>query len=250
MKKILLVSGCSYTDTNWVSEIHPDIDTSWPKWPELLAEKLDMRLINVANSGSGNEYIYTSLLEAITFNINNLSDIGLVIPAWSACQRKDYQEGQTGRWTNTRLDPHGDVFSWVKRSLKYYLSFQILCERYNLPYMQAQMLESYRDIFKGLRYGHVDIAKGLKTIEDKIEYKGDARSHNKKVIEIIMNYDNKINENKFIGWPLARELGGFTVSSNTLESDNKIDFRVSKLDNHPNKLGQERIAEYIYDRLG
>jgi hypothetical protein len=116
--------------------------------------------------------------------------------------------------------------------------------------MQAQMLESYRDIFKGLRYGHVDIAKGLKTIEDKIEYKGDARSHNKKVIEIIMNYDNKINENKFIGWPIARELGGFTVSSNTLESDNKIDFRVSKLDNHPNKLGQERIAEYIYDRLG
>lgn len=250
MKKILLVSGCSFTDSNWISEIHPEIDTSWPKWPELLAEKLDMRLINVAKSGAGNEYIYTSLLETITFNLNNLSDIGLVIPAWSSCQRKDYQQGWTGRWTNARLDPHGDVFSWVKRSLKYYLSFQILCERYNLPYMQVQMLESYREIFTGLRYGHAEIAKGIKTVEDKIEYKGDKRKDNKKVIEIIMNYDKKINEKNFIGWPIARELGGFSIVNKTLESENETDFRVSKLDSHPNKIGQERISEYIHDRLG
>jgi hypothetical protein len=29
-----------------------------------------------------------------------------------------------------------------------------------------------------------------------------------------------------------------------------LKYSVSELDNHPNALGQERIAEYLYDRLG
>ena len=40
MKKILLVSGDSYTDPNWLSEFHPELDTSWPKWPEIVAKEL------------------------------------------------------------------------------------------------------------------------------------------------------------------------------------------------------------------
>jgi len=133
MKKILLVSGCSNTDKNFYSEIHPEMDCSWPKWPELLAEKLNMDCVNLAKSGAGNEYIYSSLLDYITEN--NTSNIGLVIPAWTQCQRKDFSNGWNMRWTNTRIDSHGDVFSWIRKSLNYYLSFQILCEKYNLPYM-------------------------------------------------------------------------------------------------------------------
>ena len=133
MRKILLVSGCSNTNKDFVSAIYPDLDTSWPKWPELLAEKLDMDCVNLGKSGSGNEYIYRSLLNYITRN--DTSNIGLVIPAWSQCQRKDYQQGNLGRFTNIRIDPNGDVFSWMRKSLDNYLSFQILCERYNLPYM-------------------------------------------------------------------------------------------------------------------
>mgnify|MGYP007000298305 len=56
MKKILLASGCSFTDKNWISDFHPEIDTSFPKWPELLAKKLDMECINLGKSGSGNEF--------------------------------------------------------------------------------------------------------------------------------------------------------------------------------------------------
>ena len=46
MKKILLVSGDSYTDKKFTSIHHPDIDCDWPKWPEVLAKKLDMDCIN------------------------------------------------------------------------------------------------------------------------------------------------------------------------------------------------------------
>ncbi len=56
-KKILLVSGCSWGDKNWQSLIHPDLDVFWLKWPELLADKLDMKVVNLCRSGAGQGYI-------------------------------------------------------------------------------------------------------------------------------------------------------------------------------------------------
>ena len=52
MKK-LIVSGCSWGDTNFFSSFHPDMDCDWPKWPEILAEKLGMNVL-----------IYVSVVQA------------------------------------------------------------------------------------------------------------------------------------------------------------------------------------------
>ncbi len=65
MKKLLIVSGDSFTDKAFQTMIHPEIDCSWPKWPELLAKKLDMEYVNVAKSGAGNDYIYDSLVDVL-----------------------------------------------------------------------------------------------------------------------------------------------------------------------------------------
>ena len=81
MKKILLVSGDSWTDKSFISDFHPNLDTSWPKWPEMLAKKLDMDCVNLGKMGAGNEYIFSSLLDEIV----SLDNIGLVIAAWSPC---------------------------------------------------------------------------------------------------------------------------------------------------------------------
>ena len=243
MRKILLVSGCSNTDKDFYSELHPDMDCSWPKWPELLAKKLDMDCVNLAKCGAGNEYIYRSLLNCITRN--DISNIGLVIPAWSQCNRKDYQEGNLGRWTNERIDPNGDVFSWVKKSLDYFLSFQILCEKYNLPYMHVHMLHLYKDWLNGLRprEGAPGFKKGFRYV-----YPGDKEKDTKKIIKFIDNYEELINTEKFIGWPLSKEDGGFCLQKELIKPED--DTIISNLDSHPNKLGQEKIMEFIYDRLG
>lgn len=244
MKKILLVSGCSNTERSFYSEIHPELDTTWPKWPELLAEKLNMDCVNLAKSGAGNEYIYTSILKYITEK--DTSNIGLVIPAWSQCQRKDFSSGCNMRWTNERIDPNGDVFSWMRRSLDTYLSFQILCERYNLPYMQAQMLSPYQDWLDGLRPRDLDpILK-----EDpkwRHTYPGDADVDNKKILDLIDTYEDKINSSKFIGWPLSNEYGGFSLQKRLIYLKDKT--MLSSIDHHPNKKGHEVIARFIYERL-
>tara|TARA_B100000497_G_scaffold4007_1_gene4219 strand:- start:354 stop:1088 length:735 start_codon:yes stop_codon:yes gene_type:complete len=242
MRKILLVSGCSNTDKDFYSELHPDMDCSWPKWPELLAKKLDMDCVNLAKCGAGNEYIYRSLLNYITRN--DTSNIGLVIPAWSQCNRKDYQEGGLGRFTNARIDPNGDVFGWVRRSLDNMLSFQIVCEKYNLPYIHVHMLHLYKDWLSGLkpREGTTSFTEGFRH-----SYPGNPEKDTKKIIKIIDNYEELINTEKFIGWPLASEMGGYSLQKNLIKQE--MNTRLSEIDSHPNKLGQEKIMEFIYDRL-
>ena len=252
MKKILLVSGDSYTDPNFQSEFHPDLDCSWPKWPEILANKLDMECVNLAKSGSGNEYIYSSLLDFITESSSIRDRIGLVIAGWSQIQRKDYQQGQSGRWTNVRIDPHGDAYSLANKSLKYYLSFQIMCERYNLNYLQIQMINFHHDLIDGLKFGHGDLKEDPKKQRQIIVYPYEKERDRQRVFNCILSYEDKINTNKFIGWPIAKELGGYTLCSQgspIFHRDDKS-IRISDLDDHPNAKGQEVIAEYIHDRLG
>ena len=54
---------------------------------------------------------------------------------------------------------------------------------------------------------------------------------------------NKIDEEHFIGWPGTKLLGGISMKSML---DSEDDNFISKLDRHPNKKGQEKIADYLY----
>ena len=145
--KYLIVSGDSFTHKDMRSGCYPDMDTSWPKWPELLGKKLNMEVINLAYSGAGNEYIFSTLQDCIV-DIPK-EQIGLVIAAWSQAQRGDFQTGYTNdnrSWGQQRVDEHGDLIYFVRRSLRYFLAFQHMCERYDLPYFQTQMIDLYKEL--------------------------------------------------------------------------------------------------------
>lgn len=242
MKKILLASGDSFTDKNWYSDFYPDLDTSWPKWPELLGEKYDMEVVNLGFSGAGNEYIYHSILDYLTDT--PIENIGLVIAAWSQCHRKDYQEH--GVWRNERIDPHGDIFGAYNKTLRHYLSFQIMCERYNLPYKQFQMIEPFNDFLNGLKPRDVDIVSGLFKANEKMFGEMDFKSEKlTQLTKNIMWWERTINTENFWGWPVAKPLQG-QVMSHQIEKD----LRVSSFDSHPNRLGQQKIMEILYDWMG
>ena len=241
MKKVLLVSGCSFTDKNFISDYYPKLDTSWPKWPELLAKKLDMDCINLGKMGSGNEYIYTSLLDQIMKM--NPSDIGLIIPAWTGAGRKDWKV--KGKWKNVELMPYsayvatnGDIDWRIERSMTYYYSLQEICKNNNLPLKQFQMLP----IFRGYDWDPI-----------KEIHEDGRKNFRKKHLQTIYNnsFFNKIDDS-FIGWPTESSLGGFSIKMNALGAftEESYEWTISKRDNHPNAKGQEKIMEFIYDRLG
>jgi len=93
-KGILLVSGCSYTDDNWSSNMSslPDYyrgmkdkdGNSWPKWPTILGEKLGLDVVNLAKGGKGNNYIFETLIDGI----HEYGDrVKLVCPLWAQWDR-------------------------------------------------------------------------------------------------------------------------------------------------------------------
>ena len=265
MRKILLVSGCSMTDKNFVSFINPEIDTSYSKWPELIAKKLDMDCINLGLSGAGNEYIYSSLLEKI---IEKKDQIGLVIPAWSQCQREDYQEWNTN--LVKRVATNGDVFGWLKKSLRYFISLQLICERYNIPYKQLQMIPLYTSWIAGLGKSDMEIFrnKDNPNYNWKYTYPGDRVKDEKKLEEILFKFEPYINVKDFIGWPTVKKWGGYNIEEKVIKIKNHFsrggnlissvknikeefikDYILSEWDHHPNAKGHEQIAEFIYERL-
>ena len=73
----LLAAGCSYTDANFKSDVDPTIDCSFPKWPELLGNRLGIsEVVNVGRSGASNEYMFEQCYDQI---IAKKPKLGLVI---------------------------------------------------------------------------------------------------------------------------------------------------------------------------
>ena len=261
MKKILLVGGCSFTDSNFQTWVHPDIDaTLWPKWPEIIAEKLNMKLVNLAFSGAGNEQIYSSILDYISQN--GSENIGLVLAAWSQCQRRDFQENSIfaqvrDYWHNERVDTKGDVFYWVRKSLRYFISFQNLCEQHKLPYKQFQMINLYYSWLNGLNKRDTEIADFIRDPENnknfipKYKYPGDKIEDGKKILRIISDYEKAVNTNNFIGWPGVEGLGGYVIEGKVMQNKgvHKPGMVISEIDGHPTAKGQEKLAEFIYGQL-
>jgi len=222
--KKILVSGCSFTNKDYESAHNPNIDVSWPKWPEILGKQLDCEVINLGFSGAGNEYISSTILD----NIDKYNP-DLVIAAWSQSQRKDYMSHN--RWNNILYDMYGDMEYFINKSLRTYYLMQEYFKFKKIKYCPFQMLPIYS----------INSHSLLKDEEKKL------------VSKIILKsvYHNKIDDS-FIGWPCEKTIGGFTIKDEILKgySGEGLKYQISEMDTHPNKKGHELIAEFLYDRLG
>ena len=247
MKKYLIVSGCSWGDPNFISAEHPDMDTSWKKWPEILAEKLDMQLINLCKSGQGQEYIYSSLVDRL--QTTPINEIGLMIAAWSTAPRRDYQMSgfQTRKqlWTADQFDWRGCIEYWIDRSMRYYYSFQSVMELHRIPYKQIQMVHLYTGyMWEQLRkrsYNPTHKDNGDNLEGDDYLWKQEYKKMCKEQI-LSSPYYNKINKN-FIDFYRVAKPSEVNLGPKYIE-------RISERDKHPSEKGQQQIARLIYDGLG
>jgi len=264
---ILLVSGDSCADLNFRSGAHPEIDFSdMTKWPEHLAEELGMELVCLAKSGSGNQYIYHTILNQLMKYESPKDEVGLVIAGWSQAMRKDVQVDD--RWCNVRINPDGNLRGWVNMTLRTMFSFQVLCERYELPYFHFQMGDLFEAYLDGIRMTEnerrvMNEQKGNITLIEKgqapslgykrLRYEGDADLHRKQIIRSMSEYDSMINN--FVGWPPLRkdgmnpDLGGFNIHEKllglSLEQQLKKGWIISAEDEHPNGEGHKGIADFL-----
>ena len=263
MKK-LIVSGCSWGDPHFLSMQHPSMDTMWPKWPEILAEKLNMEPVNLCKSGMGNEYIYSSLSDQLSEI--NIDEVGHVVAAWTSAPRRDFEttnvwehtntltsRSTLTRWNNIRTDSKGDLRYWVKKSLRYQFAFQNLMEQHKtkvadqaLSYNQFQMISLIRghiwEIINAIDYSSLnedDLQARLYKFQKfaELHKQGTDFVRNtltKDFTDTIKQSKYQFND-KFLGWPPDDQLGGYSMEDFL---DNE--YRISELDRHPNAKGQEK----------
>ena len=249
-RKKLIAIGCSFTE-------HAQQDINYKKiypfdvWPQHLADKLDMDCLNLGRGGMGNEYISAKLVDTVLSE--KKEDIGLVVLMWSGWQRMNFNinpnrnilhDVKSG-WVS--LFPHKDnsrsekypmnregrivllkynnTVSVTMKSLRHFLIAQKLLE--DIPYLMIQGVHPISGLVGRQRQelGGLWMQTFL----------------NSKIFD-------EIDEKKFIGWPIMREIGGYNVIDMLDKLDpERTQLRISKEDHHPNAEGHKIIAQEIYN---
>ena len=257
MKK-LFISGDSFTAPDLKSIQYPDF-VATTNWPEEFVKNMggEVDLHNAAYRGHNNEYIVKSFFEYIA----KRGKPDMVIIMWS-CGGRLMMANET--WETSRddirrayiFDPIGfqhvvqlpdprknfdlsseplrSYTSWYAKNYypEPYMSYAIdnfftnvyiiqeYCKANDIPYLFSQAVE----LFLHLDYGHRAIGT-----------------------EYFVNHclEDKIDDEKFMGWPIIRDIGGWHWLDKMRRDDGK--WRIGEIDNHPNNEGYKMIADKIWE---
>jgi len=260
-RKKLIAIGCSFTEHLLTSDMSPDIDHDFPRWPQHLADMLDMECVNLGKSGSGNDQILAKALDVMLRE----KDVGLVVLMWSEWQRIGFQ-----RWKNWNIwhqvTPHetdqdhsfacaSKLFDLqnphhaTRNALRTFIHAEKILR--DVPYMFIQGTH-------GIFYYNVETLKTISCKEGtpyenmKFHLVNDSRHQSTKEMFACHDYFDYIENNvigKFIGWPIMKELGGYCIADVIEEPDpSRTTLTISKDDTHPNAAGHKIIAELLYEQ--
>jgi len=263
--KELFACGCSFSAKNWVITDQNRMDGyetgPHPMWPEILANKLNLKEVNQACPGMGNDYILGTSMKYI---LDNHENIELVAIQWSQLTRmwiydmnffnpsvwlneKDRKYDRWGPdfvgfpyifgdpWTASRAcmrDVTKDSYSVVQLFKKYMreiYTLQKLCDELNVKYIfgqgfPAHEFSNWLEVNPDLDW--YEIMKGF----------------------IAQPEFDTINKEKFMGWPCIPELGGYTMTTGHPDFEPESKNRINPIDNHPSAKGQHLLADQFYKK--
>lgn len=265
-KKYILAAGCSFTDAGWSSSHYPDYDCSYPKWPEVLGDKLGVdNVVNLGKSGACNEFIINKVIDHILHEekpwlvVIGLSEAhrfspygshwyGLINP--HILGRQSVEENAkfftltewteafvpVGDWLISRDQHNGhdimrEVLSNYIRQVNRIVSF---CHRLNIKVIISSLLWPV-DIHD------YDAYRAFHKLPKKHQWTSNA------IAKMFMNckgFDD-VDPKTFIGWPIYPDLGGDMFCTN--ENGYDTNMTIGPLDGHPNALGHQYIAEKYYE---
>jgi hypothetical protein len=221
-RKKLLVSGCSWTEGTADDKII---------WPEILAEKMGLELVNLGKGGAGNEYIFSAVCDSLV----ELDDISFVVVMWSEYFRLDFDMFRDTSVYHLHHNEIENIFSgWfqrssakgpTKRSIRFAYALQDLMK--DIPNIQVQ----------GLRPVH-----NISNKEHKFKYI-------KECANVIIDSPYKINK-KFLYWPLMSEIGGKCMEDFLKPNELYDELLHPNAFGHPNEKGHQKIADILYKEIG
>lgn len=241
-KKKLITVGDSFTDDYvkcckenlFLLEKKPYLKNIKPFkiWPELLSEKLNLKLINLGQCGRGNEYIFNKAIDATLEH----KDIGLMVVLWSEIQRFDFKiedynfTSNLANHTGHTIKIEEDIKTIFNENKIYDLNYalnkffrlsyalQTICENNNIKLIQS--------------FGtHV----GAYFDDKQVKYE---------LCKYIINHKILYKLKNFIGEPFINSIGGYTLKD-LLHKDRL--YILDDEDTHPNEEGHQLFYKIIHD---
>ena len=271
MKKILLASGCSYTDKNFKSldnTLSDNYRGGWPMWPELMANELNLDCVNVASSGKDNDYIFDSILDGIIKYGDKIDTIAIL---WTSADRVSFFNQVLIPFAEYHIKlmdkPSNSLLDWSKRygisdisqrfmSGKYFNKSDMLKH-----WLQRPLSKIYAILHMCHVYGYkIIMAQGPsyfepKPLNDMVDagyFQESHRISEKEIVNTFMrnDYFNFIENHKqyIIGWPFINTIGGYDLDIIRSHHNKQNNLIVSENDFHPNAEGQNLIYKYFIKR--
>lgn len=272
MTKILLSSGCSYTDQNYISidnTISYNERGGWPMWPELMAQELSLKSINVGEKGRDNTFILDSILDGICVHGSAIDTVAIL---WTSADRMPFfcnsliplaelhislmnnKSQSLDDWmqrfglsdltynamSSNSFNMEDMLKIWMQSPLKKLFTIIELCDRFNYKLIMGQGPAYFQE-----KPINDLVDSGAFSTKYKVRSKDKAHHFMKSPqFDILERHRSKI-----IGWPFMPEIGGWDFDLIRAQKHNVNNIlTVSDSDFHPNKLGQELFAEIFIDR--
>ena len=118
--KYLFTNGDSWTWGQGLQEDQPDFQPHG-HWPEVLGERLNLEVINIAENGSSNERICRSTVEWVVDNKDKLEDTLFMI-GWTVSDRWEWWDNFEQEWTKCYAHHGGDTLTY-KMPKKWWTQF-------------------------------------------------------------------------------------------------------------------------------
>lgn len=288
-KKLLIAGGCSYTDSKYLTNDNslPQIAGNWKMWPEYMGEALDLKVINTAMSGNGNETILHDVLDKIYTYKDRVDTVAVM---WTGFDRKRIFAGYDINPLAQALMLMNQDPAWEGGDHPF-----IWLDRMGMPDIGRNFLGS-QDFYKVrgdfVRYSIEDSLRSMLTLAETCKVHGiklvmmgglfpfdfykleelqrlglitcpPGQSVDTPETEVVRRFVNNPfftsiendYKNNFIGWPMFWRLGG-TYFDNMIQTGegeftgSPEDYRVSDVDGHPNALAQQLAANIFLERHG
>jgi hypothetical protein len=256
--KTLLAVGCSFTNKNYVSDEHPEMDCSWPKWPEIVGKKLGYEVVNLGTNGAANDNIMRSAQDYMAEH-----KVDMVCALWTEPFRLNIHDTYHANWyaylrrdarsiTGSKrygvktfhlnaLKPLVDHIELTKRlcrtddhtrvaseELRHIHTLDIIAKSHNIPVYHMHGCS----LWKNHVYETASIALG-----ETWRYNKNQKFQMWLKAFMQSPYFSILDEQTNIwGWPFYEELGGEEPLGNR-------DYRISEIDSHPSAKGQQIIAD-------
>ena len=273
MSKII-VGGCSFTDYATPSEARPN-PMDFKMWPAYI-EGYDV--INTAKCGSGNRKILSSVMQEVLKH--EPKDIKYVIVAWSEWTRQDILTDNSDftdspwRTLIPKIDdekdkhvkgiPHNEKFvnefyetiqakypkdkDIINDQLQMMYLLQCFCNDNNINLLQFQMLRTFNKFRKESNTtANYDTKETL--YPDQYPTDFEMQQRKQREYDLMTNpISLLIDESKFLGFPILKGLGGYTMID-LLYKKYGESYRINSIDAHPNEDAQRFIAEVVRKNL-